>query len=950
MSTRIEAIKADITKVTEVDAIVNAANTSLLGGGGVDGAIHRAAGPDLLKECKTLGGCRTGEAKITGAYRLPYKAIIHTVGPVWKGGKMGEPILLENCYRHVLELAEQNGIRSLAFPSISTGVYSYPLQEAAEIAVKTVTEYCEEHPGAFDRICWALLVEPTRLVYENEIICHPVRNNDAVVIGPRGDTLLAQYTLKVPDVTLLPASLNAVSGAEGLPAAEYDDVTEIEFAEGVTKADQWDYTVAAASGLLSGVLSVFWSKKLDLENAKKWGSEKVNKFVVNAAKSQGFKKNDLEGAIRFLEKKFPMAGDAVADKLGGALQHHLRDFTHHPTVVGLIFSILSQFTETGFGTDTGGVFIVPPLPEGALIGKNFEEKILFGILHWAFHLISDMAGSSFTPGAGTGIPGVILSLLKEISALPVFKGIELDYKNAEITFSQWISKLFNGTFFRNENGEPIRFDLRTEIGIGMEFLSQAKPVAVNECVVRAFYFFRRLYQELRDMEIKSFRDLKKLDPQKILPFNNRAVTRMITVSSGVFVLVNTTGTAIKAALKSKGNEAAFAKEFFLSLNYVGIVRFGFACVADAKYITEDIREAYRNYQDRQREKQDKENTRIFTDYAFLTLDERKIKILYSLENLAVRYDISATEGEKQKKAKEIWLEAWESSIINGFRTSQDAFFIRDEDLLYAYLRKEWETDERHEWMVLLAMEFALFKAYTPLGIEEDKQFKGLKPVSNYVVDVFCERQPYITSREMQQLPKSVLRYESTLSGKPQKALIGIAGAAIVTAVTGGLALAFAPGIATLIAGSAVAGLHGAVLTSASLAFVGGGALASGGLGMAGGTAILTGGGALLGLASSGTVSMLNVFANVSEAYILRECAKLLAFSRKMLHNRDDYRDAIETIRRRLDSSVSAIEYDIKLAEMQTKDKDKKALKTMRTDYKYMDKCRRELEKLLTKPV
>ena len=167
MPIRIEVIEADITTL-KVEAIVNAANESLLGGGGVDGAIHRAAGPKLLEECKTIGGCPTGEARLTKGYNLPAKYVIHTVGPVWQGGSHGEDELLAACYRHSMSLALRTKIRSIAFPAISTGVYRFPVERAARIAAEEVLRFLQTYPE-FDRVIFCCFGEEPRRVYAEAV-------------------------------------------------------------------------------------------------------------------------------------------------------------------------------------------------------------------------------------------------------------------------------------------------------------------------------------------------------------------------------------------------------------------------------------------------------------------------------------------------------------------------------------------------------------------------------------------------------------------------------------------------------------------------------------------------------------------------------------------------------------------------------------------------------------
>lgn len=164
--TKVNTVLGDITKIRGMDAIVNAANSSLLGGSGVDGAIHREAGGELLAECRKLGGCNTGQAKITKGYELPCSYIIHTVGPVWNGGTHSEVELLASCYRNSLELAVGHSIRRIAFPSISTGIYHFPVELAAETAANVMEGFLQEHDGELEEILWVLFDERTKLIYD----------------------------------------------------------------------------------------------------------------------------------------------------------------------------------------------------------------------------------------------------------------------------------------------------------------------------------------------------------------------------------------------------------------------------------------------------------------------------------------------------------------------------------------------------------------------------------------------------------------------------------------------------------------------------------------------------------------------------------------------------------------------------------------------------------------
>lgn len=352
-------------------------------------------------------------------------------------------------------------------------------------------------------------------------------------------------------------------------------------------ADGLDYTVAVVSGIIAGLIDSFWVGEFSLDRANDWGNEKTNNFVIKIAQKQGYQGDDLAGAIQFLEEKFPIVADKSTNDFGGGLQHHLRDFSHHPTPIGLMFSLLTQFTNKVYGTDVAGIFKVVDVKKAdlILIGKNIPEKITFGVVNWFFHIVSDIAGSSSSViegKLGTGLPGPIVSLLKELSALPIFKNMN---KNGYKEFSVWISKLFNGTLLgkKDENGkiiEAVKFDFRTEIGIAHELGRQAVPVVVNECIVRGFYFIRRLCLEIKNNEIKSFSDLKNINWKNTLPFKNRTIVRMLTIATGTFTAVDMADAGIRAVIKSGGFNAATLGNFVLNVNFVGVGRFAIAVATD----------------------------------------------------------------------------------------------------------------------------------------------------------------------------------------------------------------------------------------------------------------------------------------------------------------------------------------------------------------------------------
>ncbi|WP_144744158.1 hypothetical protein [Enorma burkinafasonensis] len=738
-------------------------------------------------------------------------------------------------------------------------------------------------------------------------------NTVATAFYPDDDSPLIQYEIafqKKPK--LLVAGAGAFGGSSYAskifagPTETLED--DIKWEPHIDEADKLDCIVAVSSGVLAGLIDVFYVGEFSLDRASEWGKDKIEKVVMKVARVEGYTGDDLNDAIKTLEKNHPLAADGNTNDFGGGLQHHLRDFSHHFSIGGLFFSIFTQFTGLVVGTDKAGALHVVPVPEShrACIGKNFQEKIAFGAIGWFFHMVSDMAGSSGSLMGGTGIPGPLVSFMKELSALPFFK----DAGDGDMGFRLWVTKLFNGTLLadHDESGRIIKdsvkkFDLRTEIGILGEIGRQTIPVLINQCVVRGFYFCRRLAREIRDLKITGIAELERIAPEDVLPWGTPAMRRMVTVSSGVFTGVDIADAAVRA-IKSKDPIT-----FFLRVNYVGVATFVIACVVDVRAALDDKKLD-------EGESPEEAYERGISELGCLKLDFMQARILHSIEYALVAYDIAAEKHPKRAEKKRAWLKEWGERVVEavGLVWVADAGYFLGDDAIYDSIMARLENSANDSWLWLVAMEAKRFRPYVPLHGDNDKLYKGLKLGSGYLEEVYCDRQSVVSEKELAKLDKAVNGARGRLDGAVTKRVVGAAGTVIVVVATGGLAFYFAPAIAPTLAtalGLEAAALHGAALTSASLAFLGGGAIAAGGAGMAGGTMLIAGGGALIGaVGGSGVSAATSMALATNGSYVLDECAKLVAFCEEVLIGRFGDRASVAEIHAALNQRIVELEVEI----------------------------------------
>lgn len=501
----------------------------------------------------------------------------------------------------------------------------------------------------------------------------------------------------------------------------------------------------------------------------------------------------------------------------------------------------------------------------------------------------------------------MLALAKELSVLPIFKNMNV----GDNSLSVFLSKLFNGTLLarHDDNGKIIRetvlkFDLRGELGVGIELGRQAIPIVANECVVRAFYFIRRLAKEIRSNEIQSISDMNQINWNNVKPWNNPTIVRMLTISAGVFTACDV-------------SEAVVTQKYWVSINYVGVGRFAIAIGEDVSWCLKarNVKQIKQLYEDIKRFTYTKENESIYERIAVnMDIDKfgltvEQTEFLYNLEYYKTLNDILATNHPINKNGikdlKREWLEEWKAFISGGF-----ASFLGIEGATihwyseHELVKKIIDNEPQKTWFRLLLLEVMLFEPYYPLGLEQDKKgnsvpskkFQQLQiPTFGYsqndgdaYLDSYFKGEYYhqgYIKRLRKCYEKVVFEMNEVLKGL----LIGgaiTAGIAVVTIATAGT---FAGPIAVALVGSHFTGLSGAALTSACLAYLGGGAIAAGGAGMLGGTAAIVGGGAALGIGTGISVGGAAGAAGlVGKQSTILQSAKLLVTIREIFLN--DERD------------------------------------------------------------
>lgn len=723
-----------------------------------------------------------------------------------------------------------------------------------------------------------------------------------------------------------------------------NDFIGAEFDEAVPKTYHTYYALAAASGALTGALCFVKLSKDNLQEIESWGKETWKKVVLYAAELSGFKKKDYKAASKYLLDQaifqFNKAENAKA---------YMAQLNTNPTMAGLVFSMLAQFSDKICTITTDGEIKLEEPPKYYYIGETDGEKLVASILYWLFALAAGQAESERRILDDLNVPTELVKTLKEFAKIEFLKKIPDNYEDAERKYSEWIKKIVSEAELDAEEKAGQRQNVVIQLmKVALNFGEDAFPVLVNDCVARALYSLVRVVEVVKKSNIRTMEELLAVPASEFIPEDKRLLSGMCLAASASFVGVNISVAALKALAAKKSGKGDFLNVFLTEVNIVGIGHLIFACVADCKYWGDSIKPFFQRRPHEHTEKESPENADKEAASAALSLDAIQARILYCFENISVQRDIKKTEKREDAEKKQRWLEAWRKSILSGANIPYECegtYFVEDEDILFEGIYELSKDKSNYGWFYLLTQEFALFAPYCALGTDDDSEYKKLKVQYDYVSDQFIRRQTIVSQAELDCMLTTYRRYVDYISGKTAKAVTAIAAGTAATAITGGVALAFAPGIAAMIAGEAVVGLHGAALTSASLAFVGGGSLAAGGLGMSGGTAIITGGGALIGLAGSGGASAAALLMTTNNDYWIRQSAKMLTYAKCTLCDTFQNKSAVEGLLEEVTQTVRDTTENMEELKREDNDLDVEYLKRLGKYRDYLEKVKTELQRL-----
>ena len=726
-----------------------------------------------------------------------------------------------------------------------------------------------------------------------------------------------------------------------------NNFVDFEFEETVPESHKVYYAVAAASGVLTGALSFVKLSEEQLRTVNEWKEKTWKPIVIYAAELIGCKKKDYKAASKYL------VNQAVRRiKKDETAKEYMTLLSAHPSMAGLVFSLISQFAEKACYINDGGELSFNKFPKYHFIGNTNGEKIVAAVMYWLFELAANQAESKRNLIDNLGLSGELLKKIKAFVNIPFLQKIPENRDQAEEMFSNWLRNVISGAELESdeesENTKLVVRLMKTALNLG----SDAFPVLVNECVVRSLYMLIRICDVVQTEQITSIEELREVPAAEVFPADDRLLSGMCLSASASFVTVNLSVAALKAIAAAKTGDREFLSAFLAELNIPAVGRLIFACVKDSKFWGDDIKIVFQRKakEPSKTEFADEDAYEEYDDEAFasMSFSPAQARILYCLENLAVRKDIEHTDDAKIADRKLCWLNNWRFNIVAGANLNpelEEKFFLEDEETIYDGIYKLSKDKSNYAWFYLLTQELALFKPYFTLGCEDDDDFKKLKVQYDYVSDQFIRRQTIVSQAELENLQNTFKKYTNYMNGKVVKTVSTIAGGAAVTALTGGLALAYAPAIAAMIAGEAVVGLHGAALASASLAFVGGGSLAAGGLGMAGGTAIITGGGALIGLAGSGSAGAVVALMSTSDEYWMRQSAKLLTHCKCTLCDVLGQKQMAGSLLKQVEIAEARITAELNELKQEDNDLDKEYLKHLDSYLGCLKKTRAEMQKM-----